>query len=101
MNWKAWTILLCWCLVISFGRIALVHSAETMSKETLDEMIKDTQDPLARSVLQGIQISWQLKEKIEKPLLEKDAQVGDYSLKVTSGLQVQPSQVTAGLKVNF
>lgn len=78
-----------------------VSAAETMSRENFGRMVQEAQDPVTRSLLQGMQVSWQLKDKIEQPFMKKEAQLGDYQLRISSGLQLEPKQVQAGLKINF
>lgn len=80
---------------------ARLHAAEALSRENFERMVQEAQDPVTRSLLQGMQASWQLKDKIEQPFMEKEAQLGDYQLRISSGLQLEPKQVQAGLKINF
>lgn len=79
----------------------LLSAAETTSLDSFDRMVQEAQDPVTRSLLQGMHASWQLKDKIEQPFMEKEAQFGNYQLRISSGLQLEPKQVQAGLKINF
>ena len=85
----------------TFGKAVVLHATEPLTQESLEQMIQEAQDPLTRSVFQGVQVSWQLKQKLEQPLVDKNTQLGEHNLHLSSGLQIQATQVQAGLKINF